>query len=453
MSRPEKSPTGGPLPAGIRAYPAREIAEQIALRAGSAETLARNVRALDTLRRAASQLVAHRSLSEVLEELLELLFAAVPAERGAILLLEDGELATRAWRTRDGSPLVVSRSIAARVVRERVALLLDNAFEDPRFAAARSVVSGGVRSAICAPLWTLSGQEEAVVGVVYLDSSRFTHAFDEDDLGLVTAIANVAAAKVQAVRLLEDSLERRRLEQEMRLAAELQAKLLPEGSPAVPGWDLAAWTLPCYAVGGDYFDWHAGDDGVRLALGDVAGKGTPAALLMTVLRALVRTCWDDADLAAGTARLNRALLDTVPSGRYATLFLARLAPAEGGLAFVNAGHVPPVLVRGDGRVSRLAAGGMPLGLFPEARFEAGFTRIDPGDALFVFSDGLPEAAREGGEEFGVERLEAIAAAGRRSEASVLARRIAEDVEAFAGDDGACDDRTLMVLTRRALARD
>ena len=449
MPQPRRSRTDGPMPAGIRAWPAREISGQIASTAGAAEALARQIRALDTLRRAASQLVAHRALPEVFEELLALLFAAVPAERGAILLLEDGELRTRAWRGQAGQgPPVVSRSIAGRVLQDRVALLLDNALADPRFSAAQSIAAWGVRSALCAPLWLLSGDEEQAVGLVYLDSSRFTHAFDEDDLGLVTAIANVAAAKIQNVRLLEDSLEKRRLERELHLAARLQAELLPAAPPRLPGWDVAAWTTPCYAVGGDYYDWEARDGGVRLALGDVAGKGTSAALLTAALRALVRTCWGERDLAAGAAWLNGALLDTVPAGRYATLFLARLEPERGGLSFVNAGHVPPLLVRRDGRAATLSTGGIPLGLLPGARFQAGFARLDPGDSLLVFSDGLPEAQDGAGEELGVERLLGIVAA-ERGDAGALARRVEREVAAFSGSGCVGDDRTLMVVTRQA----
>jgi sigma-B regulation protein RsbU (phosphoserine phosphatase) len=448
MPRPQRKDVRRAFPAGIRAYPAREISEHVSPRAGAAETLARQVQALEILRKAASQLVAHRSVSEVCEHLLELLFSAVAAERGAILVLEGNELVTRAWRTRgeEASP-VVSRSIAERVLRERVALLIDNALDDPRFSAARSIVVRGVRSAICAPLWPLSCGDEDVVGLVYLDTSRFSHAFDEDDLGLVTAIAHVAAAKIQNVRLLEDSLERRRLEEEMRLAAELQAGLLPSDRPVVPGWDLAAWTNPCYAVGGDYFDFEAASGGLRLALGDVAGKGTAAALLMTVLRALVRTSWGSRDLAGGASWLNRALLDSVPSGRYATLFLARLEAESGGLSYLNAGHFPPLLVRQGGRITRLEAGGLPLGLLPQARFEAGYVRLEPGDALLVFSDGLPETQRPDGEEFGLERLTSLAAAARGRPAAELARRISDAVQDFAGDASPSDDRTLLVLTR------
>jgi sigma-B regulation protein RsbU (phosphoserine phosphatase) len=448
MPQPDGVGVVGTLPAGIRAYPAREISRLAGPREGAAEALARQIRALDTLRRAASQLVAHRSMPDVFQQLLQLLFEAVPAERAAILLLEDGELVTAAWRTRgDESSPVVSRSIAVRVLRDRVAMLLDNALDDPRFSSAQSIVVRGVRSAICAPLWLSSGEDEQVVGLVYLDSSRFTHAFDEDDLGLVTAIANVAAAKIQNVQLLEDSLEKQRLEEEMRLAAELQAGLLPGERPDVPGWDLAAWTSPCYAVGGDYFDWQTSPSGLRLALGDVAGKGTPAALLMTVLRALVRTCWSEGNLAARATWLNRALLDTVPRGRYATLFLADLDTASGGLSFLNAGHIPPLVVRRDGSVSGLEAGGLPVGLLPDVRFEAGYVRLDPGDALLVFSDGLPEVESASGGEFGAERLRAIAVAARGQDASALARRVRDEVEAFAGDGAACDDRTLMALTR------
>jgi serine phosphatase RsbU (regulator of sigma subunit) len=434
----------------VRAFSARDIAERVTRPDEALAALSRQYRILDTLRQAASQLVVHRPLPELFELLLDLLFAAVPAQRGAILLRERNpdRLELKASRSRSGRPFVsVSRAIASRVLEEGNALLLDDALRHPAFSGSDSIIHGGVRSAVCAPLWFADGERDEVVGVVYLDTASVVRAFDEEDLGLVTAIASVAAVKIHTARLLKESLDNRRLQEEVRLAAELQAGLLPQATPALPGFSLGAASRPCHAMGGDYYDWQLAPGGLRLALADVSGKGAAAALLMAAVRALVRASWGEDDLARAAAGISRAVFDNVPASRYATAFLARLDPSNGRLAYVNAGHHPPVLVRADGTVETLASGGFPLGLVEDAVYQGGATHLAPGDVLLAFSDGVCEARDAGGRELGVERLVELARSGRGLDAPALAARIERAVAEFSGEAPADDDRTLLVLAR------
>lgn len=433
-----------------RAFSAREISDVVTGGAREGLALARQNQILDTLRKATKQLVVHRPLPELFELLLDLLFAAVPAERGAILLLEGDSPGPviRASRSRAGRRIgSVSRSIASRVLDEGVALLLPNALEDPSFGDAESVVLSQVRSALCAPLWTESGDRDSVLGLVYLDTCQLTDAFDENDLGLVTALANVAAVKIQNAFLLEDRVERRRLEEEMRLAAQVQASLLPDRAPDIPGYSLAGSNRPCHLVGGDYYDWGLAADGLRFALGDVAGKGAAAALMMTALRATVRAMSREPGAERMARRINASVCESVPPGRYATAFLAHLDPPSGRLTYVNAGHNPPLLVRADGAVERLERGGLAFGLFDWARYEAGEVELRPGDTLVAYSDGVSETTAPDGEEFGPARIAAIARAGRRLEAGAIERRVRQEIDAFAAGDHPSDDRTLIVLKR------
>jgi sigma-B regulation protein RsbU (phosphoserine phosphatase) len=436
----------------VREFSARSLSEKVTRGDEAMAALSRQYRILDTLRQAANQLVVHRPLPELFELLLDLLFAAVPAQRGAILLREQGpeRLELKASRSRSGGPFVsVSRAIAARVLDQGRALLLDDALRDPAFNGADSIINGGVRSALCAPLWFASGERDEVVGLVYLDSSAFVHAFDEEDLGLVTAIASVAAVKIHTTRLLKESRDNRRLQEEVRLAAELQAGLLPQTTPELPGWSLGALSRPCHAMGGDYFDWELGPDGLRLALADVSGKGAAAALLMAAVRALVRSRWAEPDLAGAAAGIGRAVFDNVPASRYATAFLARLDPARGRLRYVNAGHPPALVVRADGRVQTLDSGGFPLGLLEQAPYVAAETTLTPGDTLLIFSDGVSEARDATGAELGLDRLIALVRAGQLDDAPTLARRIGDALDEFSWSTPADDDRTLLVLKRAA----
>jgi serine phosphatase RsbU (regulator of sigma subunit) len=396
--------------------------------------------------------VVHQPLDQLFDTILNLLLEAVAAERGAILLLEGAppQLAIKASRSRRGEPLVrVSRSIARRAIEERVSLLLPNLLEDARFKGEDSILASGIRTAMCAPLWfTATGEgRDSVIGLVYVDSLQHAHSFGEDDLRVLTALANVAAAKIENVRLLEESLEKRRMEEDMRMAAEIQTGLLPREAPRIPGWDLAGCNRPCRTVGGDYYDFAVEEGRLLLALGDVSGKGTGAALLMTVLRAAVRAHWTEPSLADAVARINRTVWQNVPSSKYVTFFLAALDPATGRLAYVNAGHNPPLLVRAGGQVERLQEGGLVLGMFESVAYSGGGVEIRPGDTLVVYSDGVTETWDPDGEEYGEEKLLALAVGGRGLDAVSLQDAILREIEQFEAGARATDDRTLVVLKR------
>jgi serine phosphatase RsbU (regulator of sigma subunit)/pSer/pThr/pTyr-binding forkhead associated (FHA) protein len=439
-------------PEGTRVFSVRELSA-ITRPAIDTTELQRQNRVLAILSEAARQLVVHRPLDELFDLVLGLLLEAVAAERGAILILEGTPPlpVIRASRSRRGDNLThISRSIARRVIEERVSLLLPNLLEDARFKGEDSILASGIRTAMCAPLWfaaTTDETHDSVIGLVYVDSLQHSHAFSEDDLRVLTALANVAAAKIENVRLLEESLEKRRMEEDMRMAAEIQNGLLPREAPTVPGWDLAGCNRPCRTVGGDYYDFVLEDGRLLIALGDVSGKGTGAALLMTVLRAAVRAHWALPALADGVARINRTVCQNVPSSKYVTFFLAALEPETGRLAFVNAGHNPPLLVRADGSLQKLEDGGLVLGLFESIVYEDGAVRMEPGDTLLIYSDGVTETWDPRGEEFGEEKLAELVTRCRSLGAAALQEAVLREIERFEEGARATDDRTLVVLKR------
>jgi serine phosphatase RsbU (regulator of sigma subunit) len=321
--------------------------------------------------------------------------------------------------------------------------------EDARFRAEQSILSSGIRSAMCAPLWfnTGGGGQDMVLGLVYLDTLQHAHSFGEEDLRILTALANVAAAKIENVRLLEESMEKRHLEEDMRVAAEIQTSLLPREAPKVPGYDLVGSNHPSRTVGGDSYDFIVEDGRLLLALGDVSGKGTGAALLMTVLRASVRGHWTDANLADAVSRINRTVCQNVPSNKYVTFFMAALDPPTGVLTYVNAGHNPPLLIRAGGAVEKLQEGGMVLGFFESVRYNDGLVELRRGDTLLVFSDGVTETWNPQGDEFGEEGLTALALRSGGLDAASLQDEILRHLDVFAAGAKATDDRTLIVLKR------
>ena len=440
-------------PEGTRVFSVRELSAISTRPAIDPAELQRQNRVLQILSKAASELVVHRPLAELFDVVLGLLLEAVGAERGAILLLEGSPPlpAIKASRSRRGDTLTrVSRSIARRAIEERVSLLLPNVLEDVRFKSEDSILASGIRTAMCAPLWfTATGKEarDAVIGLVYVDSLQHAHAFTEDDLRVLTALANVAAAKIENVRLLEESLEKSRMEEDMRMAAEIQTGLLPREAPRLPGWDVAGCNLPCRTVGGDYYDFAIEEGRLLLALGDVSGKGTGAALLMTVLRAAVRAHWTEPRLSDAVARINRTVCQNVPSSKYVTFFLAALDPATGRLDFVNAGHNPPLLVRAGGMVETLSDGGLVLGMFDDVVYDGGYVEMRPGDTLVIYSDGVTETWDPDGEEFAEERLRALVVRNRTLDAESLQQAILREIERFGAGARATDDRTIVVLKR------
>ena len=438
-------------PAGTRIFSARELSD-IKTRPVDPADLARQNRLLRILTDSAKSLLLHRPLPELYEEVLKLIFDAVPAERGAIMLLEGDppQPTIKASRGRQGEPIRrVSRSIARRVLEDRASVLIPNTLDDLALKGQESIMSSGVRSAMCAPLWFTSaaGDEDAVIGLVYVDCLRGGGPFGEEDVGILSALANIAAAKIENVRLLEESLEKRRLEEDNQAAAEIQRRLLPHASPEVRGYGVVGSTRPCRAVGGDYFDFDFDGSDLLFALGDVSGKGTGAALLMTVLRASVRGHWNEPSASEAVARINRTVCQNVPENKFITFFLGRLAPASGEVRYVNAGHNPPLLVRADGSVEHLDQGGLVLGLIENTPYAAGAARLDPGDTLIVYSDGVTETFDPDDGEFGEEGLTALAVRGRGADPATLQAEILRELEVFSHGAKATDDRTLILIQR------
>lgn len=255
--------------------------------------------------------------------------------------------------------------------------------------------------------------------------------------------------------VLLEVADRLSLKRDLEVAREIQQAMLPEGTWSGPGVEAFGLTKPANTVGGDFYDILPRPDGtVLVALGDVAGKASPAALLMALLLAMLRTLVDeDLPLPALVQRLNLQVTRHAPASRFITLFLASYTPATGRLQFVNAGQTPPLLRRQNGSIERLMLGGVALGMFAGSTYEAGEVQLDPGDALLLYSDGITEAESPDGQPFdeaGLERTLALhAGAYQKSAAAELGRAIFGAVERHRRDQRLGDDLTVLVLSRLA----
>jgi len=392
--------------------------------------------------RAGRELAGRRPLEELFPLILDLAISAVGADRGVLLTIEGDDLQPRALR---GQGFRISRAVRDHVLNERASLLVRDAASDEMFRNRESIIASNVRTIMAAPLQT----DERVIGLLYVDSPMFARPFTREDLNLLTVMANVAAIRIEHERLAEVEAAERLMSRDLAQAAEIQRMLLGGSLPEQTGLDLAAESIPCHAVGGDYYEFFTREDGrVTIVLGDVSGKGMPAALLMSRLQAKVQLLIDE-PLPIETAmdRLDRAVAARAPSNRFVSLVWADCNPMSGAVAWCNAGHNPPLLVRAAGGVERLEASGLPLGLVPGRGYREEQLTLEKGDLLAIFSDGLVEAQNDAQEEFGEARLGALLAESRSLPSEGVVAGALTRIAGWTGGRPAADDLTLAVIRR------
>ncbi len=277
-------------------------------------------------------------------------------------------------------------------------------------------------------------------------------AFTEEDRDFAMTLARQAVAALESVRLHQVRVEKQRQDREMQIAREIQQSLFPRDRPAVPGFEVAAESRPCYQVGGDHYDFiHLPDGRLALGIADVSGKGAPASILMASVHASLRALAGTAQPRDLVGRLNQFLYESTQPNKYVTLVYAELDPGARRLRYVNAGHIPPFLVRADGSCGRLTDGGPALGLIEAAPYEAGEVDLGRGDLVAMVTDGATEAVSVDGEEFGDARIEdALRGCAGRSAALAL-ETVVGAVTSWAGPAGCSDDLTVLTLKSEAQA--
>jgi len=394
---------------------------------------------------AGRELAGHRPLKELFRVILDLATQSVGAKRGVLMLEENGVLTPRAAT---GAGFHISTAVRDRVMRDKESLLVGDTLLHAELRESHTIVQQGIRSFLAVPLQT----QDKAIGLIYVDSQNLLRQFTEEDLTLLTVMAHIAAIRIENSRLAEVEHAEQLMKKELEQAAEIQRNLLPREAPPVRGLELAAFSYPCRSVGGDYFDYLKMSGGrMGIIVADVAGKGLSAALLMSSLQARVQVLIDEAvDLGQLMVRLNVSVARTCPGNRFVTFFLCAFDPATGELSYTNAGHNPPYLLRTATRtIEELTVGGPVLGILPAARYQSATVRLDPGDVVVMFSDGITEAQSVSGEEYGEERLLSALSGVCTLPAAAISKAIGESVEQFMGAAPAADDITLVVARRVA----
>ena len=380
-------------------------------------------------------------------------FEAVPAERVVIMLRDEktnNEMEIKVARLRGSDTPIeevrISRAIMTEVIENGKSVLTSDAQQDPRFAS-QTLVLQGIRSVLAVPL---SVDERHVFGIIYADSPTYESTFSSEHLDILTTLASVASIRVENASLLDERINRERMERELELATEIQQRFQPSGPPIVEGYEFQGISFSCYEIGGDYYDF------IRASRRQNArrsrrrfGKGnSAAALLMSSLHAAIH-----AQVAAKTpldqtvTSINKYLSENTPANRFITLFVAELEPPTGDLTFINAGHNPPLIGRADGTVEQLESGGLPLGIMPFAEYEAGQATLHNGDVLVIYSDGVSEANNLNEDEFGMDRLIEVVKANITRSASGIRDKVESALSDFTGTAAPNDDITLVIVKK------
>ncbi|MBZ5563473.1 MAG: SpoIIE family protein phosphatase [Acidobacteriia bacterium] len=407
--------------------------------------------------------ILHRApaLEEVLITLVDSALQLANAERGLLFLREGGDLRLHMARGAGGvhlgtDMLDYSKTVVNRVARTGQEECILESEMTGKTAQETGIIRGGVRGIVALPLQKLPMTEATgetimrtapeLLGVLYLDTHSHPTAVTGLDRQVLQSLAVEGATVIENARMFRLTREQERLQHEFFLARNIQQSLLPRELPKSDYFQFFAVTMPTEAVGGDYYDVvHLPDNRFGFVVADVSGKGLPAAMLAASLQgAFAAVAAGAPELSNLFRRVNDFLCERTPPEMFATVFYGVLG-REGDFEFVNAGHVPPLVIRRGGAVEQLASSNFPVGLFARATFTVDRTQLRPGDLIAICSDGVTEARDTHGELFGEHRLREFLEDCARHAAEDVCRRVVARVHEFVGQAPQSDDITLTVL--------
>jgi sigma-B regulation protein RsbU (phosphoserine phosphatase) len=425
----------------------------------SAVSAATELRQMAALLEGLRALGSGRVLDDVLALVLDSAIEVTGAERGFIMLanprekkLEFKMARARGKVTLPGRTFETSRKIPETVFATGRVTIVEDLLEHDLAQLHSQTVALGLRHVLCTPLRLVRYVErveqrgaEEIIGVLYLDSRERGALKSQSAQSALETLSAEAALAIENARLYREALDKAKFEQELKVAAAIQQSLLPPGHRAGPFFSTAAASIACRAVGGDFYDYvdlPSGEFG--FILGDVAGKGSPAALLAAaVLGMFSAEATYQTSASSLVTRLNQGLFRRAIESRFLTTFYGMLAPG-GELTYCNAGHNAPLLVSPSG-IRRLETGGVVLGLFDHASFDQETVIMQPGDYIVVFSDGVTEALNPAGEEFTDERLVEFVNGQRGSPPQDVLDALLAEVRTFCADATQSDDVTAVMV--------
>jgi len=445
-----------------------ELVERIEAPAPT-EAGARELHHLSVLLDVARSLSSGLSLEDILASVVDAAIAITRTERGVLLLANPaGQMETAVARngqrgTLRPEDMQVSQGVLRRVQASRRELVVGDAMdaEGGRAGHGESITRLDLHTVVAIPIdkkpvieavdVTVAARQSELLGILYLDSRAPSSTFSALDREVVRSLAHEAATLIDNARLFAAARVKARLDHDIEIASKIQQGLLPKELPNLPDVAVSGSTLACYSVGGDCFDVIDLDGGRHgFFVGDISGKGIPAALLATLLQGIFFTTASmDIPLTSVFSRVNRYLAERAGGDRYATVFYGVL-DKSGAFEYVNAGHVPPLIKRKSGAIERLDLASFPVGMFPEAEYESAAVKLEKGDFLVIYTDGVSEAVNVKTEMFEEERLQHLLESFQGQTVEQLAETIREGVKTFTQGAPQSDDITILVVQYKGI---
>jgi sigma-B regulation protein RsbU (phosphoserine phosphatase) len=416
----------------------RELVEQLPSVGGSST-------AIEKLRwffEAARRLTGEGGIHHILESLIETTLQLTAVERGYVFLRDNaGHITLAMGRTSTGEPLTDDNTVSHAAIEQALSTAKEFIVTDTLTAEhqSESVVAHNIRSVICLPLrkrrgWGSSRGHE-VLGLLYLDSRFKQGSLSQVDSDLLRTIATDAAALIDNAQLAMAEENERRYREELDFAAKIQQDLMVSKLPTLPFANVAAKSVPCREIGGDFYLALTDGETLSVALADISGKGAAAAILASTLQGMIYAqLLSRQPLDAIAAAVNQYICEKSIS-RFATMCILRIAP-NGALEYINCGHIPPFVCTGDSHL-RLTEGSLPVGMLQQASYQAHTTQLAPGARIVIVSDGVTEAHCGDGEFYGEDRVAAAAVQ------CLSLEKIFEEVTAYCGTEANDDDCTIL----------
>ncbi len=412
--------------------------------------LEQKIKRLSTLIEVNGIISSSLNLDQILENVMTISKRIMNADASSLMLIDEKTnelvyevaLGTVGEKLKQEFRLKLGQGIAGTVAQEGKPLLLEDAYTHPKFYRGHDQATGyRTKSMITVPLKV----GERITGVAQVINKLDGGVFDKDDLELFIALCSLAAIAIENAKMHRSLMEKQRLVKDMEFARTVQESFLPQKAPEIASYKFSAHYTPAQEVGGDFYDFIRLDGGrTGIAIGDVSGKGVPAALYMAKLGSDLRTlAFTEKDPAQTLQELNNQLAERSRRGMFATLLYIELDSQSGGLIVSNAGHLPPIIKQADGTVKKFStAGGAPLGILPGMSFGQETTEMRPGETVILYTDGIIEAMNEKAELYGYERFEALI---RKSPADpdALKSAVIDDVNRYIGRSPQHDDMTLV----------
>ena len=408
-------------------------------------------KALSVISEVSKALILHKPINELLDNIMDLICENLPMDRGVLMLKEGNppQFIPKVVRINNDSlkdrKIQVSQSIINMAVSKNSSVLTSDAQADSRFKAQESILKFNIHSAMCVPLWN----NKEIIGVIYSDRISLLEQFSDDDLKLLTLLSNLAAVKIENAKLIVQSIEKEKMEKELDLAAKIQEDFLPKESPESKNFKIVGSNIPCYQVGGDYYDFITIDPSrLGVVVADVSGKGVGASLLMASLRAALHSELDPKyKIEEMAAKLNNFVHRSSASNSFITFFYCELNNKTGEFKYINAGHNPPLVIGKKGKIQRLESCGLCLGMFPSTSYKASKVTLDVGDKAILFTDGITESRNKDNKEFDEEGLIKLIRKHSKLSAKELLEKINEEVDSFISGAERMDDMTIVIIQR------